>query len=166
MNQVRRIFRADAYQERRDVAIRIRPVVFTKVRVDGGREVDEDRTFRPPLHEDVVEVEVAVNTVRMAMQLLERGSDRPERAVKLRAREPVERAIAEQTSHLLPAVEILVVDPQVALVGVEHLRDTQPSRPARRGPRAQRVAQRRAKDPFLGESLAETAMICRGPING
>src|SRR5690606_8663766 len=115
--QVRRILRADIEQERRNIAIRIGPVVFHEARVDGGREVDEHRAFRAPLHENVIEVEVAVDAVRAAVELIERGADRPEHPLQLARGNALKSAAANDLADLDPAGEVLVVDAKLTAVG-------------------------------------------------
>src|SRR5690606_5200979 len=154
---VRRILRPHDEDERRDIEIRIGAVVISEARVNRRREIDESDLALARLHENVVEVEVAVDTTRMTVELLESGAYGPERAPQRVGRVALERTVADDVTQRRPAVEPLVVDTQLSRVGLEHPRHAQPQRTPGCDPCAERVVERRSKQPFLGQALAESS---------
>src|SRR5690606_32015717 len=86
-------------------------------------------------------------------------ADREKHAPQLCRWKPAEAAVANHRAHLIPAVEILVVDSEGARVREEHLRHSQKARSLRSSPRPERVAQGSPELPLLGEALAEAGLL-------
>jgi hypothetical protein len=81
MQPLRRIFGAHEQHERADIPVRICTVVAAEAGVLWGREVNERHAVRAAPDQDVVEIEIAVDPMRVAMKLFECGTDGPERAL-------------------------------------------------------------------------------------
>src|SRR6185503_6590642 len=65
MQPLRRILGAHEEHERADVPVRIRLVVAAEAGILGRREVDEGDALGAALHQDIVEIEVAVDAMRV-----------------------------------------------------------------------------------------------------